>query len=349
MLKKLSFILFILVGNVMVFAQLGGLYVYDFLEVPVSARAAALGNNQVPIFDKDITLALYNPSLLNRQMNGFLNLCYTDYPSDIKFGNVAYARSFKKGFMGLANIQYINYGKFEKADEFGNIDGTFSGGDYSFNFSASHEIYKRIIAGATFKFVYSTMESYNSYGFATDYAISYHDTSGLFTTSLVINNLGTQLKTYSGNFEPVPLNIQLGVSKKFAHMPLRLIFIAHHLNKPDFTYYDPSKDKQNIFDSTQQNNNQQPFSEKVFRHLIVGGELVFSKNFFFDFAYNHQRRKEMAFEGRKGFTGFSWGFGMRISKFHITYGNERYDLKGASNYFSISTNLADFYRKGKKK
>lgn len=329
-------------------AQLGGRYVYEFLEVPVSARAAALGNNQVPIFDKDITLALYNPSLLNPQMKNFVNLCYLDYPTDIKFGNAAYARFHEKsGMMMLGNIQYLNYGKFDQADEFGNITGTFSGGEYTFNLSASKPVYNRFIAGATLKFIYSTLDNYSSFGIATDYGISYHDTSGLFAASLVVNNLGTQVKTYSGHYEPLPLNIQLGLSRKFAHMPLRIVIVAHHLNIPDYTYYDPAKDQQNIFNSSQSQTNQRPFSEKVFRHLVVGGELVLSKNFFVRFGYDHQRRQEMLFSGRKGFTGYSWGFGMRISKFHISYARAAYHISGASNYFSINANLEEFFRKGK--
>ena len=55
--------------------------------------------------------------------------------------------------------------------------------------------------------------------------------------------------------------------------------------------------------------------------------------------------EEMELDARKGFTGWSWGFGVRINKFHISYGNARYHLAGGSNYFSVSANLADFYKK----
>ena len=349
MLRKIIFpVFFVFVLNTIAYPQLGGRFVYEFLEVPVSARAAALGNNQVAIFDKDISLALYNPSLLNSRMKDNVNLCFIDYPSDVRFGNVAYARFHKKsGLMMLGNIQYLNYGKFDQADEFGNITGTFSGGEYTFNLSASKEVYKRFIAGVTAKFIYSTLEKYNSIGIATDYAISYHDTASLFCATMVINNFGTQIKSYSGTYEPLPLNVQLGLSKKFAHAPLRISIIAHHLNIPDFTYYDPAKDQKNIFDNSQTQTNQQPFSEKLLRHFIVGGELVFSPNFYVGFGYDHQRRREMLFTGRKGFTGYSWGFGMRISKFHIAYTRFAYHISGASNYFSISANLGEFYKKGK--
>ena len=43
--------------------------------------------------------------------------------------------------------------------------------------------------------------------------------------------------------------------------------------------------------------------------------------------------------------GFSWGFGIKISKFHFSYGRATYHLAGGSNHFSLSTNLSDFYHK----
>ena len=42
--------------------------------------------------------------------------------------------------------------------------------------------------------------------------------------------------------------------------------------------------------------------------------------------------------------GFSWGFGIRISKFHLNYGRASYHLAGASNHFSITTDLSSFSR-----
>jgi hypothetical protein len=50
-------------------------------------------------------------------------------------------------------------------------------------------------------------------------------------------------------------------------------------------------------------------------------------------------------ESRMSTVGLSWGFGFRISKFHISYGRATYHLAGASNHFSISTNFSDFIRK----
>jgi hypothetical protein len=334
----------LLLISVITKAQLGGRYTYEFLELPTGSRVAALGGNIAPIFDKDLSLAVNNPSLLNSQMNNYILFHASDYHTDIKYGSLAIAHTFKNGINTMFGIQYLNYGDFLKTDENGYITGQFDAKEYAYKLSASKQLFTKIYGGASFKFVSSALETYKSYGALFDVAISYVDTANLFTASLVADNIGTQLTTYSpGNYEPVPLNIQLGVSKKLAHMPLRIVVIVHHLNVPDFSYMDPASQNQSIIGISQQNT-KISLSDKIFRHFIFGGELVLSKNFFIEFSYNHQKRKEMTTLNMKGLTGYAWGFGLRISKFHISYANS-IDYKASRiNHFTFSTNIDDWVR-----
>lgn len=326
-------------------AQLGGKYAYEFLELPTGSRVAALGGKIVPIFDKDLGIAINNPSLLNSQMNNYMLFHVSNYHSDIKYGTVAFAKSFKNGITTMAAIQYLNYGKFIQTDENGYIIGQFDAKDYAYKLSASKQLFNKISAGATFKFVSSRMETYKSYGALFDVAVSYIDTANRFTASLVADNMGFQIKPYSGgNQEPLPLNIQIGFSKKFAHNPLRIVIIAHHLNVLDFSYQDPSKQNQNIFGSNNQPDNSISLSDKIFRHFIFGGEIVLSKNFFIQLSYNHQKRKEMTTPNLKGMTGYAWGFGLRLSKFYLSYANS-IDYKASRiNHFTFATNIDDWIK-----
>ena len=57
----------------------------------------------------------------------------------------------------------------------------------------------------------------------------------------------------------------------------------------------------------------------------------------------------MLMENAKGMVGYSWGFGLRISKFHLSYANSIYHVAGRTNHFTISTNLGDWYNLMKKK
>ena len=53
----------------------------------------------------------------------------------------------------------------------------------------------------------------------------------------------------------------------------------------------------------------------------------------------------MAIEEKGGMVGFSYGFGMKIKKFRISYGRATYHLAGASNHFSVTMNLSEFGHK----
>ena len=81
------------------------------------------------------------------------------------------------------------------------------------------------------------------------------------------------------------------------------------------------------------------------RHMVIGGEFIITKNFFLRAGYNYQRRKELKIPEKRGATGFSFGFGFRIYKFHISYGRAVYHLAGPSNNFSVSMDLNSFYGK----
>ena len=64
-------------------------------------------------------------------MNHQLSVNFTNYYAGIKFGSLVYGmpnEKFKNISLGL---QYLNYGDFKRADEFGNVTGTFSAGEYA--------------------------------------------------------------------------------------------------------------------------------------------------------------------------------------------------------------------------
>ena len=210
----------------------------------------------------------------------------------------------------------------------------------------SMQLNERISVGSTLKMIYSDYYLYSSFGLAADIGGTYYDSANNVTVSVVGRNIGAQLKSYvSGNNEPLPIEVQAALSKRLEHVPFRINLTYRHLEKFDITYIDPEDPKN--FDPITGEQNIQPisFGEKLARHFIIGGEFLFSQNFHARVAYNFQRRREMIVDTHKQTVGFSWGFGMRISKFQIGYGRASYHIAGASNHFTITTNLADFYTK----
>ena len=326
--------------------QLGGNSTYAFLNLTHSARVASLGGKAVSITDDDLNMPYHNPSSLHEGMSNHLVLNYVNYFADINFCYASYARHFEKAGDFAVGLNYINYGKFIWADRVGNITGEFRAAEYSLNMIYSRALDSLFRIGVNLKPVYSALESYHSFGLLADIGLTYTGRDKLFSAGLVLRNAGFQLKPYyEGHREPVPFEILFGVSQKLRHAPFRFSLVAHNLQKPDLSYEDPSSGPEDFDPITGEplpENKWEKLADNVMRHLIVGVEFSPLENFYLRAGYNYQRRQELKISTRTAMVGFSWGFGIRISKFHLSYGRASYHLAGASNHFSLSTDLSSF-------
>lgn len=327
-------------------AQIGGDGVYRFLNMPSSARAAAMGGNFLAVKDGDITQALFNPSVISPEMDNNLALSFVDYFTDINYGHASYAKSFNEIGTYTATMQYLNYGEFTYADETGQTYGTFTANDLALSLGWGRQLDSLFSIGANFKMIYSGLEDYQSFGVAVDIAGSYHNPKKQFTASLVARNIGSQLKPYrSGNYERLPFEINLGISQKLKHLPFRYSILFTNLQKWDLTYGDPNDPDQQIDPITGEVNEKDGFSEfadKAMRHVVIGGEFIPSRFFSIRLGYNYQRRQEMGVYSKMGMVGFSWGLAVKVSKFQIEYSRATYHLNGSPNYITIRTNLSEF-------
>jgi len=323
-------------------AQRGGDAVYEFLNITNSARVAALGGNQVGMSDNDLNFVFHNPAALTNAVSNYLTFNYVPYFADINYGYAAYARSFDRVGTFSAGVHYINYGEFDRADEYSTINGTFSAADYAFLLTYSRKLSNRINTGITMKPIISNFESYHSFGLAFDIGFMYTSKNNLFNMGLTLKNFGSQISTYNETTEPLPTDLQAGLSIKLAHAPFRFSVTAQDLLSFDLTYKLPDE-KDTPFTGFDEPST--GFGDKLMRHMIFGFEFSPSKNFYMAAGYNHRRRKELVVDARASTVGFSWGFGFHVYKFLFSYGSARYHLAGSSNHFSISTNLSSFSSK----
>lgn len=330
------------------FSQVGGRHTYEFLNLVSSPRVAAFGGKYVSSADDDLGLVYHNPSLLNDQMNNHLSLSFVNYYSGVKYGYVSYGHKIRRNRNIALGMQYINYGTFTAADENGIVTGSFKAADYAFNIAVSQPIDSLFILGADVRPIYSAYESYKSLGLSTDLGITYHNPSTLRTVALVIRNFGTQIKTYSA-YETLPFEIQLGFTQKLKYAPFAFSITAQHLETPDMSSPKLVDENQNLTDK-EQTVTKRPMdkiADNVMRHLIFGVEFTPLKAFNLRFGYNYQRRQELKVEGAPGTVGFSWGFGLSISRFQISFARATYHVAGSTTHFAVATDLSSFYRKGK--
>lgn len=326
--------------------QDGGRTVYSFLEIPASARIASLGGTFITVKDHDLNSALQAPSLVNPSMSKSVALGMVSYFGGMKLGNAAYAHDYGKYGTFMASMHYASYGDFKLTNEFGDVEGSFKASDYCLGFSWGYQYNKLFSVGATFKTIYSDYYIYNSLGFAADVSATYHDTAKNFTATVLIRNVGAQVNTYvSGENEGLPAEALIGFSKRLAHTPLRFSVTYRHLEKFDLSYTDPN-DLSDIDPLTGEAEVKEvSFGNTLSRHFILGAEILLSRNFHLRAGYNFQRRQELVVDSKPGTVGFTFGFGLKINRFVLSYGRGNYHLSSAANHFSLSMNLADFVKK----
>jgi hypothetical protein len=326
-----------------------GYGVYQFLNLPVSSRMAAMGGTNVSLQDNDLNFAFQNPALLSNETSNIIGLNMANYLADIKFGSAIYGHSIDSvNYIGVG-VQYVDYGTFKQTTDLNQILGEFTAKDMALNLIYTRRLTKNISVGATIKPVYSAYETYTSFGMAADLGVNYNDPKALFSAGLVLRNMGTQFKGYYSDqngqhFEPLPFDIQAGVSKKLTHAPLRFSFTLHDLQQWDLSYQSTNQPVQTFTTTTSTSTptNSISFVDMAFRHTIIAIEFVPTKNFYLTAAYNHRREQEMSMSGFKSMAGFSFGGGIKIYKFHVGFGMTQFQVGNYSYQFSISTSLNEF-------
>ncbi len=329
----------------MIHAQRGGENVYSFLKLTNSARVAALGGMNVSINDDDLNLVFHNPALLSAGMDRNMNLNYVNYFAGVNYGYASYAME-RTGLGNFAGgIHYVDYGTFDRTDEYGQKHGTFRAAEYALNLVYSRSIIDSVLAvGVNVKPIFSIYERYTSLGLTADIGAVYTLRATNTSFGVVLNNLGLQITSFSGTREKVPFEIQAGITQALEHAPFRFSIQFQHLEQWDLTY--EKQEEETLFGAAPEVDNRfDQFADNFMRHAIFGVELLLGENFHFDLGYNYKRRQEMKMETMPGMVGFSWGFGFRVSKFHFAYGRSAYHLAGGTNHFSLTTNLSEFYRK----
>ncbi|MCB0790242.1 MAG: type IX secretion system protein PorQ [Flavobacteriales bacterium] len=327
-------------------AQSGGQDAFHVLDIPSSARLSALGGTYPALLDDDLNLGIFNPALLNATMTRQIALSYLPYFDGIQMGFGSYAHHFdsiRTTFSGT--VQFIDYGTFDRTDETGAELGSFQAGEYVFQVGAAHPIDSLFALGANVKFITSQLAGYNSTAWAVDLGGVFTKPSLGLTMAVLLRNIGYQTSTYTDQREELPFNAELGVTYKFRHAPFRLGLVYENIQRWDLTYDDPVQ--QTTIDPTTGEAivKKTSFGEKLTYHLVPSAEILFGRYFMARLGFNFRRRHELRVEGKPGIAGLSFGLGIRVSKFHLSYGFAKYHLAGTSNTITLSTRFSDFKRK----
>ncbi|UII29032.1 type IX secretion system protein PorQ [Fulvivirga maritima] len=317
------------------YGQVGGRRSFEFMNVPSSARAAGLGGVNVSLYNEDINLLYNNPAAVGDSLGGYVSFNYLSYFADVNAVSFVYKHDFDKWGSWYIGTHHLGYGDIDSYDDTGAALGDFSAGETVFYIGKSHQI-GSFTMGATLKYINSSIDAYSANALAMDLGgVFKHPTLNL-TAGLVFKNIGVVFSDYTETADSrLPFDLQAGVSFKPEHMPFRFSFTGYNLARENDIYYGGAdEDAPGTFD-------------KVFRHVVVGAELLISKNLNFRFGYNHLIREELKLEDGAHGAGFSYGLMFRIKAFEFAYSRGGYHAAGASNSFTITANTNLFLRKGK--
>lgn len=314
-MKKTSFIIILTIMAIAARAQ-DSRTGYNFLKLPVSAHAAALGGDNISIIEDDESMIFNNPALLSSVSDKTINLNYMNYMSGANTASAAFNRIIKERASVAASAQFIDYGKMKEMDENNVQTGEFSAKDISIAGYFSYMLTDRIAGGITAKFVTSYIGDYNSIAMGVDLGLNYYDPDKEWSVSLVAKNLGGQMKAYDDQYDRMPIDVQLGASKRFAHMPFRISATLVDLNHLDY---------------------------KFINHLVAGADIIISPTIWVGIGYNFRRANEMKITETDGSSshgaGLSFGAGINLERFKLNLAYGKYHVSSSSILINLAYSL----------
>ena len=346
-------ILLILCFHSLAWSQRGGERVFEFVQLPTSARATALGGSQIAATTNDYGLVGGNPAMLNMGMNNEVIFQHNFHFDGIDNGYAGYAR-YIPGMKSTVHgaVHYMSYGKFTSADDMGNVTGEFKAKDLALQAGIAHQFNERMNGGVMIQYIQSTLESYTSSGLMMDAGITYHSEDNLNHYALVLRGVGFQFSGYYDGDDKgkMPVDFQMGLSKRLKYVPFRLSILMHDINRWDLRYKSPLDDAGTIDFNGEAPSEPSNFSQGVdnfFRHLTYGGEIIIGKNegVMLRFAYDHQMHKELSVVNLRSLAGFSAGVGVNLGSFILDYGFGVYHQAGSTKHLGLRINIDELKRK----
>jgi hypothetical protein len=282
---------------------------FPFLKLGVGAKAVAMGGAFTAVADDPAAL-YYNPAgTINMENKRFL-ADYHNYVLDIQSGFLAATMPvMEKRRLGLF-IDYLNFGDFIETDEFGNITGDFSGGDFLIGANFASPVYQSLTAGVNVKFISESAAGYSAEAFAADIGFYYRFGDSLTSVGMAVHNLGFVASGFSSGSndehkDDLPLNVRAGVAHSLRELPLLAALDLVFPNDNDI-YINAGLEMYEL----------QPL------YLRLG---------YSSFGENYKTESNDSFFG-----GFSFGFGLDYKDFHIAYAFVPYLDLGTSHRVTIT-------------
>lgn len=287
--------------------------VFNFLQIPFSSHATALGGENISIIEDDLTMAVHNPALLSCVADKTLNLNYMLYIDGVNVAGAGFSRVIGQRSAWAITAQYVDYGTLKETTNENIETGTFSAKDMAISGIYSYDLSDYWSGGVKANLIYSNYEKYSSFAIGVDLGLNYYNQSSDFSASLVARNLGAQLVAFDEHREKLPVDLQVGFSKRMAHAPFRI----------SVTFYELTKWKGTSF----------------FDHAVLGLDFLATENFYLSAGYNFRRAHEMKIADSSHWAGLTAGAGIQIKRFKLGLSYAKYHVSSSSLLFNLALTL----------
>jgi hypothetical protein len=277
--------------------------------------------------------------VINENLDNQLAVNYSSYLSGINIGSVSFARRISRRFGTLhGSVQYVDYGTLIEADESGIITGTFNASDIAISMGYSVNLpWTNVFTGVNIKLINATISTYTSIGVAADFGILYNNPYKPYIFTLVIRNIGTQIRSFNGEQEQLPIEIVVGGSYQLENVPLRWYLTIDNLQQWNVSRSNPSNQDSDIEGTITEE--KISFLNNALRHFIVGVELFPESAINLRLGYNFRKSQEYKLQNVRTFGGLSFGFGLKMNKLTFNYAYSKVHTASNSSTFSLQINL----------
>lgn len=291
----------------------------------------------------EVGLSANNPALLHAGISTQINTSFTSFLGGIKTYSLTGALHSQKSAATFGgHIYFVDYGSIPNTDAAGNSSGDFRPVDFVVQASAAKKYLEKWTYGATIKFINSSYQQYSSTAIAVDIGVLFFDSAKKFSASLLAKNMGVQLKTYTGESEDLPFDLQVGITRRLSKAPFGFSFTAQHLHLFNTTYNDA------VFNNANNSTSSSSAFNKIFNHFVLATHIYLGQNLEATIGYNHLRRQELSIaDAGNGLTGFSAGLRIKFSRLQILYARSAYQKGISYNQIGITAQLNKLVGLGK--
>lgn len=268
--------------------------VFSFLRYNQSARLAGMAGATTAMAG-DPTSIFMNPGALPTVEGDRVSATFLKHVLDINSGLAAYV-DHVEGFGTIgASVIATSFGSFERSTADGDRIGSFSAADVAIGVSYANEIDTLITYGVTLRFISSTLDDMSSTGVTVDAGLLFRLPDGRTNVGMSIMHLGTQLSTYDGTTDRLPVDVRLGINHRLRGLPLLMNVSINHL----------ADDVDGFLDR--------------FLNFSVGGELYIGKAVQLRAGYDNASRNLSGVNVATQLAGVSAGLGLVLTPVNVDY------------------------------